>query len=332
MMRSIGFLLLSFASCVPAFAQGIYPGDAVLVNGEAISYQRFYGFYTEYRNSKGVAVGARGDQLELLTRLRREAMERLVEQVLVGQAAERARIGVEETDVDAAVDELRSVFDSEREFTLRLEQEGFDPESFRAHIHRMLAAKHYLDGIRLEASAVTEAEVERYYRDNEDRLTLPEQARVRHVLVRWKAPNNAESRDAVRQAVQPVLERARDGEDFAALAREYSEDEATRADGGDTGFFYPGEMVPEFEEASFALTPGQISDPVETDFGVHIIKLEERGAPRLLPLEEIRDRLREHIRAEKSERAVELEIEQLRAEADVSVLIPLASRNADGGS
>ena len=105
----------------------------------------------------------------------------------------------------------------------------------------------------------------------------------------------------------------------------------TRRPGATAGFFYPDEMVPEFEEASFALRPGEISELVETDFGVHIIRLEERREPHLLPLEEIRDELREHIRVEKSEYAVEVEIDQLRAEADVSVLIPLASRNDKGG-
>ena len=59
-------------------AQGIYPGNAVRVNDETVSYQRFHGFYIEYRNTKGVAVGARGDQLELLTQLRREAMDLLI--------------------------------------------------------------------------------------------------------------------------------------------------------------------------------------------------------------------------------------------------------------
>ena len=68
-------LVLAVLAVTGAQAQGIYPGDAVRVNGETISYQRFQGFYVEYRNSKGVQVGARGDQLELLKELRIEAMD-----------------------------------------------------------------------------------------------------------------------------------------------------------------------------------------------------------------------------------------------------------------
>jgi parvulin-like peptidyl-prolyl isomerase len=86
-------------------------------------------------------------------------------------------------------------------------------------------------------------------------------------------------------------------------------------------------MVPAFEQVAFSLGLGEVSDPVETVFGVHILRLEERQAPRLLPLEEIRDELREYVREEKMEAAVQAKIDQLRAAADIEILIPLASRN-----
>ena len=319
-------LLLLLAPCAASLAQGFHPGDAVHVNGEAISYQRFNGFYIEYRNSKGVAVGARGDQLELLTQLRNEAMDRMIEQALVAQAAERAGLEVAKEEVDSAVDELRSIFDDDNAFIMKLETEGFTEESFRKHIERMIAAKRYLDGIRLEASGVSDTELERYYHDNERRLTFPEQVRVRHILLTWKPLGKQDDRAAIREQMDPILERARSGEDFAALAREFSDDFATKQSGGDTGFFHRGQMAPDFEDVAFRLQPGEISDPVETAFGVHIIRVEERQETYLLPLEEVRDKLRDHIRAEKSEMAVQNEIEQLRAEADIDILVALGPR------
>lgn len=316
-------LLLTLAAFGSAHAQGIYPGDAVSINGETISYQRFQGFYIEYRNSKGVAVGARGDQLDLLTKLRREAMNLLIEQLLVAQAAEKAGVEADPETVNAAYDELRSVFDSEEAFRMKLEGDGFTSESLRRHLARMMAAQQYLDGIRNEAADISDADIERYYEENRRRLTLPEQVRVRHILITWKPLGKPDDRAFIRESMLPILERARAGEDFAALAREFSDDYATRQAGGDTGLFHRGQMAPAFEATAFALQPGEISDVVETSFGVHIIKLEERQEEELLALEDIEDQLRDHVREERAEQAVRAEIDGLADAADIKILVPL---------
>ena len=170
---------------------------------------------------------------------------------------------------------------------------------------------------------MSDEELEAYYRDNEQRLTLPEQVRVRHILLTWKPMGTRDDRAAIREQMVPILEQARGGTDFAALAREYSDDSATAQNGGDTGLFHRGQMVPAFEAAAFALQPGEISDLVETPFGVHILRLEERHEARLLPLDEVREQLREHIREEKMEEAVKQETARLREQADIEVLIAL---------
>lgn len=305
------------------FAQGIYPGDAARVNDETISYQRFQGFYVEYRNSKGVAVGARGDQLDLLTKLRREAMDLIIEQALVAQAAAEAGVKADPDEMDKSVADMRSIFDNENGFQMKLEGEGFTEESFRTHMGRMMAAQQYLDGFRNEAADVSDADLDRYYEENKRRLTLPEQVRARHILITWKPLGKPDDRAFIREQMVPILERARAGEDFAALAREFSDDYATRQAGGDTGFFYRGQMAPAFEAAAFALEPGEISEPIETAFGVHIIRLEERQELEVMALDDIRDQLREHVRTEQAEQAVRDEIERLKAAADIKVLIPL---------
>lgn len=309
-----------------ASAQGIYPGDAVLVNGEKISYQRFYGFYNEYRNSQGIAVGARGDQLEKLTRIRQEAMDLLIEQTLVAQAAAQAGIIVPDAVVEEQYQELRSKFDSELSLELRLKDEGFTEASMRDHIRRTLAGARYVDDIRADVSELGDKELEQFYRDNEARLTYPEQVRVRHILLAWKPLGTTDDRAALRRQIEAILAKARAGEDFAALAAEYSDDDGTKAAGGDTGRFQRGEMVTEFEAAAFALEIGEISDPVQTSYGWHIILKEEHLQPYLLPFDEVRDKLREYVVGIRQEQAVDREIDRLKAAAEIEVLIPLATR------
>jgi len=320
--------LVSLALAGLVWAQGYHPGNAVRINGDEISNQRFNAYYTEYRKNKGVAVGARGDQLGLMKQLRREAMELLIEQELVRQAAVKQGIEVDSEEVDKAVGGLRDLFDTQGAYETRLENEGFDAKSYHQHIEDMLKAKRYLDDIRMIAADVSDEELEKYYLDNEYRLTLPEEVRVRHILLSWKPLGKPDDRAALREQMNPILEKARSGEDFAELASEYSED-STRVDGGDVGFFRRGQMMLAFEKAAFSLQPGEISDIVETTYGLHIIKLEERKEVRLLPLDEIRETLRDHIRDENMEKAVQQEYARLREQAEIDILIPLGKGEND---
>jgi len=325
MLRGISLLaaVLTLGPGALAWAQGNHPGTAARVNGVEISNERFNAFYQEYRRPHAINVAGRGDHLDKLTQLRREAMDLMVEQELIRQAAEAEGIEVTGEEIDAALAEVSEPFETPEEFSRRLQSEGFTPDSYREHVARMIAAAKYLDGIRARVAMVGDEELEAYYRDNEVRLTLPEQVRVRHILLTWKPMGTTDDRAAIRQQMVPILEKARNGEDFAALAQEYSDDSATAGNGGDTGLFHSGQMVPAFEAVAFALQPGEVSDPVETAFGVHILRLEERQGARLLPLDEVREQLREHIRGEKMEAAIKQETERLRQEGEVAILIPL---------
>ncbi len=321
-LRQAALLAVLLVLGAGARAQGFHPGVAVRVNGVDISNQRFDAFYTEYQHSKGVAVGARGDQLALLKQLRREAMDLMVDQELVRQAAQEQGIEVSDDELDAAMGEIREPFKSSGDFVRRIENEGFSEPEYRDHVRQMIAAKRYLDQIRASAATVSDAALETYYRDNESRLTLPVQVRVRHILLTWKPLGKRDDRAALREQMVPILEKARGGADFAELARTHSDDSTAR-DGGDTGLFHRGQMVPAFEDVAFALQPGEVSDIVETPFGVHILRLEERREARLLPLDEVREQLREHIREEKMDQAVEREEARLREAAKIETLIPL---------
>jgi parvulin-like peptidyl-prolyl isomerase len=306
-----------------SWATGSYPGTAARVNGVDISNERFNAFYQEYRRPYGINVAGRGDHLDKLTKLRKESMDEIIEQELVRQAAEAAGIEVSDAEIDSAIEEIREPFKSEDEFDRRIQSEGFTPASYREHVKRMIAAKKYLDDVRLGVAKVGDEELEKYYRDNEYRLTFPEQVRVRHILLVWKPTGKTDDRAAIREQLMAIRERALAGEDFAALASEFSDDYATKKTGGDTGFFKRGQMVPAFEAVAFSLQPGEISGPVETVYGLHILRLEERKEERLLPLDEIREQLRDHVREEKMEAAVDEEIARLREQGEVEILIPL---------
>lgn len=121
---------------------------------------------------------------------------------------------------------------------------------------------------------VDDTTAQRYYDENLAEFTQPEQRRARHILFRVDDNSSAEVHEQQRQKAEEVLDMARSGQDFGALATEYSEGPSS-VQGGDLGLFSRGQMVKPFEDAVFALEPGSISDVVKTSFGYHIIKVEE---------------------------------------------------------
>ena len=172
---------------------------------------------------------------------------------------------------------------------------------------RLLAEAYAQENLNPEKNPsmkATDAEVDAYLKAH-----LEDQVHARHVLITAgkaespDAPNPAPSESDKAQArakAEQVLKRARAGEDFAALAKEFSSDPGSKDKGGDLGWFAAGQMVPEFDKAAFALQPGQISDIVETQFGFHIIKVEERRMA-----EKDRNQVRETIEQEKGKKWVE---------------------------
>jgi len=144
-----------------------------------------------------------------------------------------------------------------------------------------------------------EAEIERYYKRHINQFAIDEQVKASHILFRIDKNATAQVREERRKLAEKVLDKARAGEDFAQLARKYSDDGSARS-GGELGYFKRGMMVPEFENAAFSMKPGDISDLVETQYGLHIIKVEGYVKPGEKKLEEVRDEVKEGLRAEKA--------------------------------
>jgi peptidyl-prolyl cis-trans isomerase C len=140
-----------------------------------------------------------------------------------------------------------------------------------------------IDGQKPDRAALEKVALAEY-RLEADKHVAPEQIRARHILI------DARTCDAEKRIAQ-LLEQARaPGADFAALAREHSQDPGSARRGGDLGFFERGKMAPEFEKAAFALqNPGDVSEVVRSEFGLHIIRLEERRPAARLPFEKVRD-------------------------------------------
>jgi peptidyl-prolyl cis-trans isomerase D len=149
----------------------------------------------------------------------------------------------------------------------------------------------------LHQVAVTDEAVQQYYQDHADVYSVPEQRRARHILFRAGEDETAESRAGKRVAAEKVLAQIKNGADFAALAKQFSED-SSKDKGGDLGFFARGQMVSPFEDAVFALQAGAVSGVIETPFGYHIVKLEEMRPAAVRSLAEVSGSIRKELESQ----------------------------------
>jgi peptidyl-prolyl cis-trans isomerase D len=143
--------------------------------------------------------------------------------------------------------------------------------------------------------SISTDDLRKYYEENISRYATPEERRASHILIQAEAGQREQARAKARQLLDQLKARP---EAFAELARQHSQDPGSAAQGGDLGFFGRGAMVKPFEDAVYALKPGQISDLVETDFGIHIIRLTEVRGGQRKPFETVRAEIEDAVRSQ----------------------------------
>jgi peptidyl-prolyl cis-trans isomerase C len=306
----------------PAAAAAVDPKAAVAkVNGVVITqgeYDRNWKFFLQ---RSGIPVN-HADKSGQVNEFRVQVLDRLVDEELLYQAAKDQKLVATAEAVQAELDKARTQFPTPEAFAEALVKNELTEDGLRALFTRNLSIQGYVEGHIGKSVTVSDAEVHDFYASNKGTFETPEQVRARHILVGVAAGDDAAVRAEKRKKAEGLLEQLKGGADFAELAKTGSECPSA-PEGGDLGFFERGRMAPAFEEAAFALKPGELSGVVETEFGYHIIKLEERKAAGLVPEEEVAPKIREFLTAQKTEAAVEEKLKQLRAAAKIEKLMKL---------
>ena len=233
------------------------PGEslAAMVNGQPIPLADYQQLLAEYE----AALVGRGFDLDteegqqMLAQASRQVLDVMIEQVLIEQAAAQEKVTVTDDELDAVIQRDIEEGGGAEKFAAWLQTNGWTEEDYRKRLRSQLLTSKMIERV---TSGVP---------------TTAEQVHARHILVATEAE------------AQSVLNQLLAGADFAALAQQYSLDEATKVNGGDLGFFPRGILLaPEVEEAAFALQPGQISGVITSQFGYHIVQVLERVPDRPL--------------------------------------------------
>jgi peptidyl-prolyl cis-trans isomerase C len=295
-------------------------GDLVArVNGKGIERAEFDRNWPAFLQSKGVPV-SHAEKSGKVDELRAELLTLLVDQEIMYQAAVKGGHQAGEEAVKGEMDKVRGRFDSEKALTEALGENGLTVEDYRTFISRRLSVNEFIQNEIAKTVEVSDEDIQTFYEENKEKMARPEQVKARHVLIEVKAEADDETRDAARKRIEEVIAKARGGEDFAELAKKYSEGPSA-PQGGDLGTFPRGRMVPPFEKAAFSLKQGEISDPVLTRFGYHAIKVEEKTEASVPTLEEAKEQMRSFLSNSKVSEAVQKRLDALRAAAKIEKLL-----------
>ncbi len=280
-------------------------GDVVArVNGTAITSVELDRAFTSVRAQFGELFdGEDGDALE--TQFKGRILDDLITQEVILQKAKDMGIEISDEDVDAEVAMITEQFGGEELLDQELANLNMSREQFRTEItNSVLFSK--LQEVEFAKLDADDAAVEAYYTENKAQFETPEQVKASHILVTDDA------------TAQEVLTKLDSGEAFEDLAAEYSNDTQNKDDGGDLGFFPRGAMVEAFEDVAFTQEIGIISDPVESSFGFHIIRTDDKQEAVAQTLEEVRADIESQLKGQLFEQV----ITGWKEDADIEKLPP----------
>ncbi len=251
------------------------------INGEAISKDELYDVMVE---QYGVAT-----------------VEQLIADKIVASEAKKQKVTITDDELNKEVDKLKESYGGEEVFNQVLESNNTTLDVLKEDLSNYLTLRKLLES-QIE---ITDEELKAYFEENKDSLGEAEQVKASHILVEDEA------------LATEIKQKLADGADFAELAKEYSTDEGSKENGGELGFFARGTMVTEFEDAAFTLPINQISDPVKSDYGYHIIKVEEKKEAKVANYEDSKASIKETLIEQKMDSEYSIWLEEKKKDYDI---------------
>ncbi|MBI5178624.1 MAG: peptidylprolyl isomerase [Nitrospinae bacterium] len=263
-------------------------------------------------------MSARNDTLteEKLKTIENNVLGQMVHTELFLQEAKANKMKADEKVVEKQYDGFKARFGSEDEFKKWMGQQATTAAEIKDNIREDLTIRALIEERVLKGVKVTEADAQKYYNGNKNMFQAPEMIRARHIIIRLEPDADKEKKDAAAKKMAEIQAKLKAGEKFEDLAKQYGED-STKALGGDLGLRPRGALVKEFEDVAFALKAGQVSGVVTTQFGLHLIKLEEKKPAGIMAFKDVKDDVVRGLEADAKRQKMVQYLADLKAKAKI---------------
>jgi peptidyl-prolyl cis-trans isomerase C len=309
---------------------GLFPAVVARVNDKPISGADMeHSVQSELSNIGNPAwENLRQDYRQQLTQA---SLLSLISAELIYQEAVKSGVTAAKTEVDAEFAKVAKSYGSDAEMNSALASGGLDRAGFSRMLAKNIIVSKYVDENISKRVLVTSAELAQYYSSHTEEFQHPEMARTSHILIAFASGTAPEQQKAALSRAQALLARIKKGEDFGKLATENSTD-SSASQRGDIGWTQKGELEPEYEAMAFSLPIGQVSDPVLTKYGYHLIKVTDRKKEGLSTLEEAKEQLMAYLKNQKVQAELQKLVVGLREKAKIEVFISLGTASEKSGT
>ena len=292
---------------------------AAVVNGSVITSQELQ--WEVDRAQQRLSRQGKSLSGEEVQKLTKAVLNNLIDFELLFQESRKEGVTIEEKEVDDQLEALKDGFSSKEEFDKAMGELKFSQATLRSMTRKGLVVKKFINTHIAKDVTVSDEEVKSYYDKNEALFKRPEQVRASHILIIVKPDADEAKKQEARKELEGIRERALKGEDFSSLAKVFSQGPSASR-GGDLGYFGRGWTEKSFEDAAFALKPGEISGIVETDYGYHLIKVTERRPETVLPFDLMKPRIRQYLKGIKVQEKIDAYVKGLKEKAAVETFLP----------
>ncbi len=304
------FILLAFVVTI-YYGYGSYKRNqakrayAAIVNGKAITYDAWNdAFRNALSRYDSKVINSLDDKTIAI--IKKNILDQLIENELLYEYAKK-KVKVSSAEINAEYQKIKKNFPSEDAFKNFLYRQRLTITDIKNYIRRELVIQKFIASLE-EKEKVDPKEVKEFYDKAKDLLfTQPERVHVMHILVKTK------------KEADEIEKELKNGADFAKLAEEKSIDPSAKKNKGDLGFIYRGQTVPEFEKQAFSMEPGDISPPIKTQYGYHIIKVLEKSPKTVKSFDEVKDQIELELKREKALKELDKIKAELKKKAKIEI-------------